>query len=71
MIRRIELVDLELEVRGIAEASGSAPQEADGVSIATVARLGARLDPQDHQPKPLYLRGPDAKPQAGFAIRRA
>lgn len=48
-----------------------APQDADGVSIAAVARLGARLDPQDHQPKPLYLRGPDAKPQAGFAIRRA
>ncbi|WP_421592215.1 tRNA (adenosine(37)-N6)-threonylcarbamoyltransferase complex dimerization subunit type 1 TsaB [Shinella sp. M27] len=45
--------------------------ETDGVSIATVARLGARLDPQNHLPKPLYLRGPDAKPQAGFAIRRA
>lgn len=44
---------------------------ADGVSIVTVARLGARLDPSSHQPKPLYLRGPDAKPQAGFAIRRA
>lgn len=45
--------------------------EADGVDIATVARLGARLDPENHLPKPLYLRGPDAKPQAGFAIRRA
>uniref|UniRef100_UPI0028A90E5D tRNA threonylcarbamoyladenosine biosynthesis protein TsaB n=1 Tax=Shinella sp. TaxID=1870904 RepID=UPI0028A90E5D len=45
--------------------------ETDGVSITTVARLGARLDPQNHLPKPLYLRGPDAKPQAGFAIRRA
>ncbi len=43
----------------------------DGVDIAAVARLGARLDPQTHMPKPLYLRGPDAKPQAGFAIRRA
>ncbi|WP_439625628.1 tRNA (adenosine(37)-N6)-threonylcarbamoyltransferase complex dimerization subunit type 1 TsaB [Shinella sp.] len=43
----------------------------DSVSIATVARLGARLDPAEHLPKPLYLRGPDAKPQAGFAIRRA
>ena len=43
----------------------------DGVSIATVARLGARLDPEASQPRPLYLRGPDAKPQAGFAIRRA
>nr|WP_314090409.1 tRNA (adenosine(37)-N6)-threonylcarbamoyltransferase complex dimerization subunit type 1 TsaB [uncultured Shinella sp.] len=43
----------------------------DGVDIATVARIGACLDPQNHLPKPLYLRGPDAKPQAGFAIRRA
>ena len=43
----------------------------DSVAIATVARLGAGLDPVDHPPKPLYLRGPDAKPQAGFAIRRA
>jgi tRNA threonylcarbamoyladenosine biosynthesis protein TsaB len=48
-----------------------APAETDSVSIATVARLGARLDPHKHLPKPLYLRGPDAKPQAGFAIRRA
>ena len=45
--------------------------EVDGVSIATVARLGAHLSPEQHQPKPLYLRGPDAKPQAGFSIRRA
>lgn len=48
-----------------------APPQADGASIVTVARLGARLDPRDHLPRPLYLRGPDAKPQAGFAIRRA
>lgn len=51
--------------------SDGAAAETDGVSIATVARLGARLDPASHLPKPLYLRGPDAKPQAGFAIRRA
>ncbi|MFC6446227.1 tRNA (adenosine(37)-N6)-threonylcarbamoyltransferase complex dimerization subunit type 1 TsaB [Shinella zoogloeoides] len=47
------------------------PPAADGVSIVTVARIGAHLDPKNHLPKPLYLRGPDAKPQAGFAIRRA
>ena len=77
------LASLE-EARGIAAAAdgalagsaaallrAEAPQETDGVSIATVARLGARLDPQGHLPRPLYLRGPDAKPQAGFAIRRA
>ena len=49
---------------------GALPQT-DAVSIVTVARLGAGLDPADHRPKPLYLRGPDAKPQAGFAIRKA
>lgn len=45
--------------------------ETDAVDVAAVARLGAALDPEVHRPKPLYLRGPDAKPQAGFAIRRA
>lgn len=36
--------------------------------IATVARLGALADATIDKPKPLYLRGPDAKPQVGFAI---
>lgn len=36
--------------------------------IATVARLGALADANIDKPKPLYLRGPDAKPQVGFAI---
>lgn len=38
--------------------------------ISIVARLGAAADPNSGKPKPLYLRGPDAKPQAGFAIAR-
>jgi tRNA threonylcarbamoyl adenosine modification protein YeaZ len=38
--------------------------------IIIVARLGAVADPNSGKPKPLYLRGPDAKPQAGFAIAR-
>ncbi|MBD9444645.1 MULTISPECIES: tRNA (adenosine(37)-N6)-threonylcarbamoyltransferase complex dimerization subunit type 1 TsaB [unclassified Rhizobium] len=38
--------------------------------ISLVARLGADADPSAGKPKPLYLRGPDAKPQAGFAIAR-
>ncbi|MBZ9789877.1 tRNA (adenosine(37)-N6)-threonylcarbamoyltransferase complex dimerization subunit type 1 TsaB [Rhizobium sp. 3T7] len=38
--------------------------------ISMVARLGAAADPSAGKPKPLYLRGPDAKPQAGFAIAR-
>ncbi len=41
------------------------------VAIEMVARLGALADPRADRPKPLYLRGPDAKPQAGFAITRA
>lgn len=43
----------------------------DLVDIAVVARLGAVADPASAKPKPLYLRGPDAKPQAGFAVVRA
>ncbi|MDP9591974.1 UNVERIFIED_ORG: tRNA threonylcarbamoyladenosine biosynthesis protein TsaB [Shinella zoogloeoides] len=56
---------------GAALLRADAEAGTDGVSIAAVARLGARLDPEASQPRPLYLRGPDAKPQAGFAIRRA
>ncbi len=41
------------------------------IPIEVVARLGALADPRTDRPKPLYLRGPDAKPQAGFAIARA
>lgn len=61
------------EVTGSAAAllRKDALPQTDAVDIAAVARLGAALDPQEHRPKPLYLRGPDAKPQAGFAIRRA
>ncbi|WP_173511101.1 tRNA (adenosine(37)-N6)-threonylcarbamoyltransferase complex dimerization subunit type 1 TsaB [Sinorhizobium psoraleae] len=43
----------------------------DDIDIAVVARLGAGADPASAKPKPLYLRGPDAKPQAGFAVTRA
>ncbi|OJF90509.1 tRNA (adenosine(37)-N6)-threonylcarbamoyltransferase complex dimerization subunit type 1 TsaB [Pararhizobium antarcticum] len=39
--------------------------------IGIVARLGAIADPALGKPKPLYLRGPDAKPQLGFAVARA
>jgi tRNA threonylcarbamoyl adenosine modification protein YeaZ len=38
--------------------------------IAFVARLGAIADPAQALPKPLYLRGPDAKPQDGARIPR-
>jgi tRNA threonylcarbamoyl adenosine modification protein YeaZ len=38
--------------------------------ITWVARLGAMADPASALPKPLYLRGPDAKPQEGARIAR-
>lgn len=52
---------------------GAAPDTGDPVAnifpIAEVARLGAAMTVGD-KPKPLYLRGPDAKPQLGFAVAR-
>lgn len=44
--------------------------EPDRFPISIVARLAARAEPDGGSPSPLYLRGPDAKPQAGFAIPR-
>ncbi|TDH38006.1 tRNA (adenosine(37)-N6)-threonylcarbamoyltransferase complex dimerization subunit type 1 TsaB [Pseudohoeflea suaedae] len=38
--------------------------------IAEVARIGAELDPAVSAAEPAYLRAPDAKPQAGFAVER-
>lgn len=49
------------------DASGD---HANHFPISIVARLAAAADPSSGKPKPLYLRGPDAKPQAGFAIER-
>jgi N6-L-threonylcarbamoyladenine synthase len=43
---------------------------ANSFPISVVARLGAAANPNTGKPKPLYLRGPDAKPQAGYAIAR-
>ncbi|OLP53384.1 tRNA (adenosine(37)-N6)-threonylcarbamoyltransferase complex dimerization subunit type 1 TsaB [Rhizobium rhizosphaerae] len=42
----------------------------DSVEIEALARLGALADPAAAPARPLYLRGPDAKPQEGFAIAR-
>jgi tRNA threonylcarbamoyladenosine biosynthesis protein TsaB len=39
--------------------------------IATIARLAAHADPVRAPALPLYLRAPDAKPQAGALPRRA
>jgi len=42
----------------------------DRFDIGVVARLGAAKPAGGSRPKPLYLRGPDAKPQTGFALAR-
>lgn len=47
--------------------TGSGP---DHFEIATVARIGALKPKGLPKPAPLYLRGPDARPQSGFALER-
>ncbi len=49
---------------------GATGEYANSFPISIVARLGAAANPNTGKPKPLYLRGPDAKPQAGYAIAR-
>jgi tRNA threonylcarbamoyladenosine biosynthesis protein TsaB len=39
--------------------------------IGSYARLAATGDPDGKKPKPVYLREPDAKPQAGLILRRS
>ena len=57
-------------------AAAAAPSPFDfGASGATAdigvyARIAAVKGPSAERPKPVYLRGPDAKPQAGFALPR-
>ncbi|MNL19870.1 hypothetical protein D3C87_1410940 [compost metagenome] len=54
-----------------AELTGSwISKTGDRFDIGTVARIGAAKDAAGARPKPLYLRGPDAKPQTGFALAR-
>lgn len=52
------------------DASLKAVDAAPFADIAEVARIGAGLDPEENKPEPAYLRAPDAKPQAGFAVER-
>ena len=47
--------------------AGSGP---DHFPISTVARVGASKPEGMPKPAPLYLRGPDARPQTGFALAR-
>ena len=55
-------------VTGKVFASGPVSATAD---IGTYARLAAgKAAGDDERPKPIYLRAPDAKPQAGFVLPR-
>ncbi len=51
-------------------ADPEAVTEPDHYPIEIVARISATTKAQG-KAKPLYLRGPDAKPQTGFAVSRA
>jgi tRNA threonylcarbamoyladenosine biosynthesis protein TsaB len=54
-------------------ASIPAPLLVDGRAapdIVWVARLGARAEVATSPPRPLYLRAPDAQPQAGYKLPR-
>lgn len=54
-----------------AEVTGSwVSKTGDRFDIGKVAIIGASKDAAGTRPKPLYLRGPDAKPQLGFALAR-
>lgn len=56
---------------GPASTEGEEFAGRDRFDIATVARIGAERSEDAARPKPLYLRGPDAKPQTGFALPHA
>jgi tRNA threonylcarbamoyl adenosine modification protein YeaZ len=60
--------------RRIAEASGvdlTIGSELNTADIGIYARLCATKGDDAEKPKPLYLREPDARPQAGFVLPRA
>jgi tRNA threonylcarbamoyladenosine biosynthesis protein TsaB len=59
-------------VRGSGKAviDGLASSGADAMPLHLIGRIGAS-SPADKVAKPLYLRGPGAKPQTGFAIKHA
>jgi N6-L-threonylcarbamoyladenine synthase len=48
---------------------GTANAVRDAFPVGVVARLGA-TKPANEKPKPLYLRGPDVRPQSGYAVAR-
>lgn len=76
-----EAARMALEAGAALAGSGAAIVAADAVDltviggdgpidIAAVARLASSREGPFERPAPLYLRGADAKPQAGFAVAR-
>lgn len=63
--------DGDIAGTGIGVLRDTQPEtEKDHFPIAIVAELAAEKAPGEAKPKPLYLRGPDARPQSGFALER-
>jgi N6-L-threonylcarbamoyladenine synthase len=50
--------------------AGEASPQLDDFPLALVGRIGTRL-PETTKAQPLYIRGADAKPQAGYAVKHA
>jgi N6-L-threonylcarbamoyladenine synthase len=68
---RARLSGLKVPVVGSGAAVlAGTPAAPDHFDIDAVARITSRISNVTGKPAPLYLRGPDAKPQAGFAIER-
>ena len=68
---RARLGASEIPVIGSGHAAlAGLPPVTDHFDIEAVARITSRNPNVTGKPAPLYLRGPDAKPQAGFAIER-
>ena len=55
---------------GAAILAGTSPPQVDSFPLDMVGRIGARL-PASTKAQPVYIRGADAKPQTGFAVKHA
>lgn len=55
---------------GAAVLTGAPSPQIDAFPLDVIGRIGARL-PADRKAQPLYIRGADAKPQVGFAVKHA
>jgi N6-L-threonylcarbamoyladenine synthase len=65
-----ELNGAETVGSGTRILAGEPSPQLDDFPLATIGRIGARL-PETTKAQPLYIRGADAKPQAGYAVKHA